>query len=293
MSIKLSFYLGGADSAPCRCYAATEGGALITVSPPVFDGRPHETAALTACYDAVLDAAQAQGCDSVAIPTLGAVGGWPPQFAVPTALVAVDNWGKRHPEAELAVTLCAPDQRTLGLYEEFAVLPEDAPITGNVVGFFHEYGPNGWFSNWYPAVFTVDGVTYYNAEQYLMQQKALCCGDEATAARVMENPDPKTVKLLGRAISPYDDAKWCAVRQEVIYRGLLAKFGQNSGLRHQLLSTGDALIAECSPNDRIWGIGIPLDDPRHQDVTQWQGESILGNALMRVRQTLRAESADC
>ena len=161
------------------------------------------------------------------------------------------------------------------------------PAAENVVGFFHEYGPNGWFSNWYPAVFTVDGVTYLNAEQYLMHQKALCCGDTATAAKVMENPDPKTVKLLGRAITPYDDAKWAAVRQEVIYRGLLAKFGQNSGLKHQLLVTGDALIAECSPNDRIWGIGLPLDDPRCQDPAQWQGESILGRALMRVRDTLR------
>ena len=103
----------------------------------------------------------------------------------------------------------------------------------------------------------------------------------------MENPDPKTVKLLGRAITPYDDAKWAAVRQEVIYQGLLAKFGQNSGLKHQLLVTGDALIAECSTNDRIWGIGLQLDDPRCQDPAQWQGESILGRALMRVRDTLR------
>ena len=63
--------------------------------------------------------------------------------------------------------------------------------------------------------------------------------------------------------------------------------GQNSGLKHQLLVTGDALIAECSPNDRIWGIGLPLDDPRCQDPAQWQGESILGRALMRVRDTLR------
>ena len=120
-----------------------------------------------------------------------------------------------------------------------------------------------------------------------MHYKALCCGDEATAARIMENPDPKTVKLLGRAITPYDDAKWAAARQDVIYRGLLAKFGQNSGLKHQLLATGDALIAECSPNDRIWGIGIALDDPRYQDVSQWQGESILGKTLMRVRDALR------
>lgn len=282
----LTFQLDAAWGGGCVCRA---GGRDIPLTPPVYDGRPHETAALAACYAAALDGALAAGESAVAIPTLGAAGGWPPQFAVPAALVAVENWRKAHPQAALAVTLLAPDARTYGLYEEFTVTEADAPITGRVVGFFHEYGPNGWFSNWYPAVFTVDGVTYLNAEQYLMHQKALCCGDAATAERVMENPDPKTVKLLGRAITPYDEGKWAAVRQEVIYRGLLAKFGQNSGLKHQLLATGDALIAECSPNDRIWGIGIPLEDPRHQDPAQWQGQSILGNALMRVRETLRSE----
>ena len=285
--MKLSFFLGSAAQAGCACYADTVPGGVITMPSPAYDGHPHETAALTACYHRALDAALSGGYGSAAIPTLGAETGWPPQFAVPAALVAVERWRKAHPETPLDVTLCAPDRRAYELYEEFAVTERDAPIAGNVVGFFHEYGLNGWFSNWYPAVFTVDGVTYLNAEQYLMRQKALCCGDTATAAKVMENPDPKRVKLLGRAITPYDDAKWTAARQEVIYRGLLAKFGQNSGLKRQLLSTGDALIAECSPNDRIWGIGIPLDDPRHQDPAKWQGENILGKALMCVRETLR------
>ncbi len=36
--------------------------------------------------------------------------------------------------------------------------------------------------------------------------------------------------------------------------------------------------------------GIPYD-VGHQDVAQWQGESILGRALMRVRDTLRNEEA--
>ena len=286
--MKLSFLLDSAEGAGCLCsMMGKRGTATLSLTPPVYDGRPHDTAALERCYETALNAALSGGCGSITIPTLGAWGGWPPQFAVPVALVAVERWRKAHPNAALDVTLSAPDQRTCELYEEFAVTGEETPAMENVVGFFHEYGPNGWFSNWYPAVFTVDGVTYLNAEQYLMHQKALCCGDTATAAKVMENPDPKTVKLLGRAITPYDDAKWAAVRQEVIYRGLLAKFGQNSGLKHQLLATGDALIAECSPNDRIWGIGLPLDDPRCQDPAQWQGESILGRALMRVRDTLR------
>ena len=156
----LSFRLDSAVGGGSLCRAAARDGTItVPLTPPVYDGRPHETAALTACYTAALDAALAAGCSAVEIPTVGAAGGWPPQFAVPAALVAVDNWGKAHPDAALAVTLLAPDQRTYDLYEEFAVTEKDAPIPGNVVGFFHEYGPNGWFSNWYPAVFTVDGVT--------------------------------------------------------------------------------------------------------------------------------------
>ena len=71
----------------------------------------------------------------------------------------------------------------------------------------------------------------------------------------------------------------------------IAFFGQIAVQLLDMLATGDAVIAECSPDDRIWGIGIALDDPRHQDVFQWQGESILGRALMRVRDTLRNEEA--
>lgn len=201
--MKLSFLLDSAEGAGCLCrMTAQDGTATLSLTPPVYDGRPHDTAALEGCYETALDAALSSGCGSVTIPTLGAWGGWPPQFAVPVALVAVERWRKAHSDAALDVTLSAPDQRTYELYEEFAVTGKEMPATENVVGFFHEYGPNGWFSNWYPAVFTVDGVTYLNAEQYLMHQKALCCGDTATAAKVMENPDPKTVKLLGGPSRP-------------------------------------------------------------------------------------------
>lgn len=263
------------------------GAAAVGAALPAYDDRPHDTAGLTAGYHRLLDQALAAGRRAVELPTLGIDRGWPPQFAVPAALVAVERWQRAHPEDALSVTLCAPDRRCLALYQEFAVTAQDAPVRGPVVGFFHEYGPNGWFSNWYPAVFTVDGVTYLNAEQYLMRQKALCCGDSATAEKVMEDPAPKAVKLLGRAIDPYDEEKWAAARQEIIYRGLLAKFEQNSGLKRQLLATGSAPIAECSPNDCIWGIGLALDDPRHQDTAQWRGQNLLGHALMRVRETLR------
>ena len=90
--MKLSFLLDSAEGAGCLCrMTAQDGTATLSLTPPVYDGRPHDTAALEGCYETALDAALSSGCGSVAIPTLGAWGGWPPQFAVPVALVAVDR----------------------------------------------------------------------------------------------------------------------------------------------------------------------------------------------------------
>lgn len=82
--MKLSFLLDSAEGAGCLCrMTAQDGTATLPLTPPVYDGRPHDTAALEGCYETALDAALSSGCGSVTIPTLGAWGGWPPQFAVP------------------------------------------------------------------------------------------------------------------------------------------------------------------------------------------------------------------
>ena len=68
--MKLSFLLDSAEGAGCLCHmTAQDGTATLSITPPVYDGRPHETAALTACYTAALDAALAAGC-RVTQPTL-------------------------------------------------------------------------------------------------------------------------------------------------------------------------------------------------------------------------------
>jgi predicted NAD-dependent protein-ADP-ribosyltransferase YbiA (DUF1768 family) len=43
------------------------------------------------------------------------------------------------------------------------------------------------FSQWYPAEFTVDGLTYPTAEHWMMAAKARMFGDEVTAAKVMSS----------------------------------------------------------------------------------------------------------
>jgi predicted NAD-dependent protein-ADP-ribosyltransferase YbiA (DUF1768 family) len=79
----------------------------------------------------------------------------------------------------------------------------------------------GCLSQWWPAVFTVDGVSYSSAEHFMMAAKALLFGDADTAGRIRGAPHPGAAKELGSRV-----------------------------------------LAEASPRDRIWGIGLAADDDR-------------------------------
>ena len=70
--------------------------------------------------------------------------------------------------------------------------------------------------------------------------------------------------------------------------GNKAKFGQNPKLKEFLLSTGDSILVEASPYDKIWGIGLDRETALKGTVGQWKGENLLGCALMEVRDWLRS-----
>ena len=61
------------------------------------------------------------------------------------------------------------------------------------------------------------------------------------------------------------------------------KFGQHPALREFLLGTGDRVLVEASPMDRVWGIGLAADDERAADPARWRGLNLLGFALMEAR----------
>ena len=123
-------------------------------------------------------------------------------------------------------------------------------------------------------------------EQFMMVRKAVCFHDEASAAQILATEDVARIKELGRRVSNYDDHHWNGIRQIVVYEGLLAKFSQNEDLKEQLKATGDAVLAECAVKDRIWGIGLSMSDPDRMNRKKWQGQNLLGYALMMVREQL-------
>ncbi len=156
----------------------------------------------------------------------------------------------------------------------------------NIVCFHNPDEENGYLSNWYPSPFTVDAVSFSSMEQFMMYRKAICFQDESVATEILATDDVAEIKALGRKVSNYDESLWNGVRQIVVYEGLLAKFLQNEDLKEKLKSTGDAFLTECAVKDRIWGIGLSMKDPNRLDKSKWNGQNLLGYALMMVREHL-------
>lgn len=138
-------------------------------------------------------------------------------------------------------------------------------------------------SQWYPCQFEVDGVTYTSAEQYMMAEKARLFGDEKIRAEILRTSDPRKCKALGRKVKNFDKAVWDKRKENIVRNGNFEKFMQNSALRSFLLSTGDKVLVEASPTDRVWGIGLGKNNPDALDPKKWRGQNLLGFILMAVR----------
>jgi len=153
--------------------------------------------------------------------------------------------------------------------------------------------PGKWMlSQWWPAPFTVDGVRYPTAEHYMMAEKARLFGDAEAEAGILAARTPAEAKKLGRLVRGFDDAAWEAERFGIVLRASRGKFAQDPRLRRYLLDTGDRVLVEASPLDRIWGIGLAADDPRAVDPGRWEGLNLLGFALMETRESLAREAAE-
>lgn len=141
-------------------------------------------------------------------------------------------------------------------------------------------------SQWYPCQFEADGVTYTSAEQYMMAEKARLFGDEEIRAEILNTSDPRKCKALGRKVRNFDKAVWNKEKEHIVRKGNTKKFLQNSALRSFLLSTGDKVLVEASPTDRVWGIGLGKNNSDALDPQKWRGQNLLGFALMNVRDFL-------
>ena len=274
------------------------------VGPIWRGGDQDEEKLLYSAYYSSLTAAAEKGCRSIAFPLVSAgIYGYPSEEAWRIALTACRDFTE-NTDMDVRFAVLSDEQFSMGNSLLSELLPRknsgtqtaaemDRLRIGNTETdaiFFYRVGDAyGAFSNWAPTPFTVDGVSFSTAEQYIMYRKCLTFGDTVTAEKLLSSDSPKEQKALGREASGYIDSVWAGIRQTVAIRGLYAKFSQDSELKRLLLGTGDAVLVECTSNDRIWACGLDRDDDDRLSADRWKGQNILGFALMEVRNMLRAE----
>ena len=128
----------------------------------------------------------------------------------------------------------------------------------------------GWLSNFERSLQRIDGVTYLTNEHYYQAQKA---ADPRIRKWIINAPNPHCAMKAGRGLREHEMVKdWDSKKIAIMYRGLKAKFSQNSALRTKLLNTGEATLHEDSPTDKFWGI---------------KGADKLGQLLVVVREKMK------
>ena len=160
--------------------------------------------------------------------------------------------------------------------------------------FFTERDIHGYLSNFYPTSFDHENVTFRSSEEFFMYSKATFFGDIEIANRILKinrssaHDLQKEIKRLGRLVRNFDEKKWANSRYDIMKKGLFLKFSQNSDIKNKLIATGNRMLVEGSPYDKVWGSGLNkfttitfLKEGR-----SLPGQNLLGKALMEVRSAL-------
>jgi ribA/ribD-fused uncharacterized protein len=113
--------------------------------------------------------------------------------------------------------------------------------------------------------------------------KAALFRDDATFRKMGADDSPKNQKALGRSVNNFDGDTWDKYCRDIVKMGNYLKFSQNGDLKKYIRDTGESLLVEGSPLDKIWGVGMRFDDPNINDERNWKGTNYLGECLMFVR----------
>ena len=187
-----------------------------------------------------------------------------------------------------------------------------------VIAFWRPTDINGIFSQWWKSDFTLTSeiltqvpnhltheliselgdilhhlfnYTYSSAEKFMMMCKALLFGDMFSFSLMKVINDPKLMKTMGRTVVGFIESRWKKYSILFVTLGNFLKFTQVPGLKKLLQLTGNNILVEGSPMDKIWGVGLKFDNPLIQHRKNWRGQNLLGIALMDVRAALQIDES--
>lgn len=129
-----------------------------------------------------------------------------------------------------------------------------------------------WLSNFFLSPMILQEKEYPTVEHWFQSQKFT---DKDLQEKIRTCPTASQAKKLGRTRDASFLSNWDAVKEEILYEGLKAKFTQNTILQDLLLKTGSEELIEQSPWDSYWGSG-----------RTGKGKNRMGYLLMKLRSEL-------
>ena len=119
----------------------------------------------------------------------------------------------------------------------------------------------------------------------MMASKARLFVDDLVFSVKLATDGPLKQNLLGRQVRHFDHQCWQQACENVVLRGNLANLAQNEDKR-----IGQHCLAETSPHDKLWGIGLSACNYRASSRGTWRDSNLLGQAVEIVRGTLYSET---
>lgn len=134
-------------------------------------------------------------------------------------------------------------------------------------------GKNHFLSNFHPSFVEMDGATYPTVEHAYQAAKTM---DPEEREIIRTATTPGMAKKLGRHVNQRPGWISEGIRDRTMAELVWKKFSSHPHLAAKLIDTGDAIIEEGNTwGDTYWG------------VCRGQGDNMLGEILMEVRQHLR------
>ena len=154
--------------------------------------------------------------------------------------------------------------------------------------FYGSKGIYGYLSNFYKSNFECfinNNIIKFNcSEQYFMYYKCITfdINNIELLNTILKETNPIKIKALGRKVQNFDDKIWNLKKYYIMLNALYYKFSQNLVLKKKLLDTGNKILYEASPRDKIWGIGYSAEKAININTNKY-GSNLLGIALKEIR----------
>ena len=101
-----------------------------------------------------------------------------------------------------------------------------------------------------------------------MAEKSRLFQDHRAVGLIMSSPSPTTRERIGRGVRNFDSGVEDREKQNAVLSGTYGKFTQTPAIKNHILSSDNKLLAESSPLDPVWGIGLRADGPRAENPCQ-------------------------